>query len=67
VDRLPSNAPEQIWNVKDAHVRVKYSTGDCLLPFPDASFDIVLNRNGKYEINEVCRVLSTGGVFCSEL
>jgi SAM-dependent methyltransferase len=66
VDRLPSNAPEQIWNVKDTYVRVKHSTGDCLLPFTDASFDIVLNRNGKYEINEVCRVLSPGGVFITQ-
>ncbi|MDR0411838.1 MAG: class I SAM-dependent methyltransferase [Treponema sp.] len=66
VDRLPPGAPEQVWNVKAERVRVKHSTGDCLLPFPDASFDLVLNRSGKYEISEVCRVLAPGGVFITQ-
>ncbi|MDR0785671.1 MAG: class I SAM-dependent methyltransferase [Treponema sp.] len=66
VDKLPVDAPEQVWNVKDARVRVKHSNGDCLLPFPDASFDLILNRNGKYEISEVCRSLAPGGVFITQ-
>jgi SAM-dependent methyltransferase len=66
VDRLPVDTPEQVWNVKDTHVHVKHSTGDCLLPFPDASFDIILNRNNKYEIGEICRVLAPGGVFLTQ-
>jgi SAM-dependent methyltransferase len=66
VDRLPADAPEQVWNVKDARVRVKHSNGDCLLPFPDISFDLVINRNGRYEIGEVRRVLTPGGVFITQ-
>ncbi|MDR1466399.1 MAG: class I SAM-dependent methyltransferase [Treponema sp.] len=66
VDRLPVDAPEQIWNVKDTRIHVKHSAGDCLLPFPNTSFDIILNRNSKYEISEVRRVLSPGGVFITQ-
>ncbi|MDR0644801.1 MAG: class I SAM-dependent methyltransferase, partial [Treponema sp.] len=66
VDKLPPDAPEQVWNVKGERIRVKHSSGDCELPFPDASFDLILNRNGKYEIGEVRRVLAPGGVFITQ-
>ncbi len=36
------------------------------LPFPDARFDIVLNRHGSYDAKEVFRVLKPGGVFVTQ-
>ncbi|HOG01561.1 MAG TPA: methyltransferase domain-containing protein [Clostridia bacterium] len=36
------------------------------LPFPDARFDLVLNRHGSYCAKEVFRVLKPGGVFLTQ-
>lgn len=36
------------------------------LPFPDGSFDLVLNRHGDYLPAEVFRVLKPGGVFLTQ-
>ncbi|HWQ59139.1 MAG TPA: methyltransferase domain-containing protein [Clostridia bacterium] len=36
------------------------------LPFPDARFDLILNRHGAYRANEVYRTLKPGGVFITE-
>lgn len=36
------------------------------LPFGDDSFDIVINRHGSYDVDEVCRVLREGGIFITE-
>ncbi len=36
------------------------------LPFDTAQFDMVLNRHGDYDVNEVVRVLKPGGVFITE-
>jgi len=33
------------------------------MPFPDGSFDIVTDRHGSYDADEVFRVLKTGGYF----
>ncbi|MBB2890398.1 class I SAM-dependent methyltransferase [Flexivirga oryzae] len=41
------------------------SRGD-LLPFSDASFDLVLNRHEGYRQDEVLRVLSPGGTFLTQ-
>lgn len=36
------------------------------LPFPDASFDLVINRHGDLDAPECYRVLKPGGLFISE-
>ena len=36
------------------------------LPFPDGSFDLVLNRHGDYRPAEVFRVLKPGGIFLTQ-
>lgn len=36
------------------------------LPFPDGSFDLVLNRHGDYLPEEVFRVLKPGGLFLTQ-
>ena len=36
------------------------------MPFPDASFDIVTDRHGSYDISEIFRVLRPGGVFITQ-
>ncbi len=36
------------------------------LPFADASFDIVINRHGDFNAQEICRVLKTDGMFVTQ-
>ncbi len=36
------------------------------LPFPDESFDLVINRHGAYDVQEIRRVLKPGGVFVTQ-
>lgn len=36
------------------------------LPFPEASFDLILNRHGDYAPREIARLLKPGGVFLTE-
>lgn len=36
------------------------------LPFPDASFDMVLNRHGEYLPQEIARILKPGGIFITQ-
>lgn len=36
------------------------------LPFPDESFDLVINRHGGYRVAEVARVLKPGGSFITQ-
>lgn len=36
------------------------------LPFPDNTFDLVLNRHGDYLASEVSRILKPGGTFLTE-
>ena len=33
------------------------------IPFPDASFDIIINRHGDFDPIEICRLLRPGGFF----
>ncbi|MBQ8278342.1 MAG: class I SAM-dependent methyltransferase [Roseburia sp.] len=40
--------------------------GDKHLPFPDESFDIVINRHGEYHAAEIGRVLKSGGIFITQ-
>ena len=36
------------------------------LPFEDARFDVVVNRHGSFDPDEICRVLKPGGVFVTQ-
>lgn len=36
------------------------------LPFPDASFDLIINRHGDYDANEIFRVLKEDGLFITQ-
>lgn len=36
------------------------------LPYPDGSFDVVIDRHGDYNPSEIYRVLKPGGVFISQ-
>jgi len=36
------------------------------LPFPDGSFDLILNRHGAYRAEEVRRCLKPGGIFLTQ-
>ncbi len=37
-----------------------------MLPFEDKSFDLIINRHGEYDINELYRVLKPGGLFITQ-
>jgi SAM-dependent methyltransferase len=39
---------------------------DAVMPFPDARFDLVLDRHEAYDAGEVARVLRPGGVFLTQ-
>jgi len=39
---------------------------DPAMPFPDGSFDVVLNRHESYDAGEVARILAPGGVFLTQ-
>jgi SAM-dependent methyltransferase len=39
---------------------------DPRMPFPDARFEVVLDRHEAYDVREVARVLSSGGVFLTQ-
>jgi SAM-dependent methyltransferase len=39
---------------------------DALLPFPDAAFDLVLNRHSGFNSAEVARTLTPGGTFLTQ-
>ena len=36
------------------------------IPFPDGSFDIILNRHGSFEAGELFRLLKKGGLFITQ-
>ncbi len=44
----------------------KEADGGGILPFEDARFDIVINRHGDYNPDEIGRILKPGGIFITE-
>lgn len=44
----------------------KAADGGDSLPFEDHSFDLITNRHGEYNINELKRVLKKGGLFLTQ-
>jgi len=47
-------------------VDFRQADGSGTLPWPDASFDIVINRHGDFNPAEIHRVLKPGGVFITQ-
>ncbi len=47
-------------------VRVESACGDENLPFPDGSFDLVINRHESYSPAELKRILKPGGCFLTQ-
>ena len=47
-------------------VDFRQADGNGMLPFPDDSFDVVINRHGDKNPGEIYRVLKPGGVFISQ-
>lgn len=44
----------------------KANGADESFPFEDHLFDIIINRHGSFNVNEIKRMLKTGGLFISE-
>jgi len=40
--------------------------GNGRLPFENETFDMVINRHGDYNADEICRVLKPGGIFITQ-
>lgn len=36
------------------------------IPYPDESFDLIINRHGDFDAPELYRLLKSGGVFITE-
>ena len=47
-------------------INFKACDGGDILPFEDNYFDIITNRHGKYNVNEIKRTLKKGGVFLTQ-
>lgn len=47
-------------------VDFRQADGNGALPWPDASFDLVINRHGDFNPAEIHRVLKPGGVFITQ-
>lgn len=47
---------------------IDFRTGDGkdALPFEDASFDMVINRHGDFNVTDIHRILKDGGIFITE-
>lgn len=47
-------------------VDFKEADGGDVLPYADASFDLVINRHGDFNVKEIHRVLKRNGIFITE-
>lgn len=52
--------------LKEKSIELKPIKTDGEIPFEDNFFDIIINRHGDYEINELKRTLKTGGLFITQ-
>lgn len=46
----------------DFHELSDYST----MPFADSQFDVIINRHGSYDVNEIFRILKPNGIFITQ-
>ena len=64
-----SKAPAREWPLvrrADGRLKKSWADGGDELPFKDNYFDIITNRHGKYNIDELKRVLKSGGLFLTQ-
>jgi len=47
-------------------VDFRAADGKAVLPFEDATFDMVINRHGDFNAEEIHRILKTGGLFITQ-
>jgi len=47
-------------------VNVKYVEDDSHLPFENDTFDIIINRHEAFDLDEVKRILKSGGIFITQ-
>jgi SAM-dependent methyltransferase len=52
--------------LKDKNILVKAINKNGEIPFDDNYFDIIINRHGSYEINDLKRVLKNNGIFITQ-
>ena len=57
------NIPIATKRLSEKSITVKAVKNNELLPFEDNYFDIVINRHGSYQINEIKRILNSNGIF----
>ena len=55
---------EETLGARGIRVREVTNYGD--MPFEDNEFDIIINRHGAYDVNELYRILKSGGVFITQ-
>ncbi|GAA3100923.1 class I SAM-dependent methyltransferase [Streptosporangium carneum] len=60
------NVPVARRRLEPLGVEVAEIGEDDVLPFPDGSFDLVVNRHESYDPREIWRVLAPGGVFVTQ-
>jgi len=47
-------------------INVSFVENDLNLPFPDAQFDLIINRHESYSAGELMRILKPGGIFITQ-
>lgn len=62
----PPNVPVARRRLEPLGVTVVASAATGPLPFPDDSFDLIVNRHESYEPGEIRRLLAPGGVFVTQ-
>lgn len=62
----PPNLPVARARLEPLGVQVAETGDDELLPFPDDSFQLVIDRHESYDPSEVRRVLTPGGTFITQ-
>ena len=65
-ESYPPNIPIAKERLEPLGVKVYGLEHETQLPFPDDSFDLVINRHEIYDINEVKRVLKPQGIFLTQ-
>ena len=53
-------------NLDKYNVKVIYANETKKLPFNEGEFDLVLNRHGGFNVKELARILSSGGIFFTQ-
>ncbi len=52
--------------LKDNGINLSFTEEEKPFPYSDNFFDVILNRHESYDVNELNRVLKTGGIFVSQ-